>query len=200
MQNSLETTFAIHPIIRQRWSPRALTAEPISDEALGSLLEAARWAPSCYNEQPWRFLVAKRTDAPAFERLAGCLVEGNAWARQAAVLIMTVAKTSFDMNGAPNAHAWHDVGLAAENLTLQAEALGLSAHQMAGFDAAHAREALGIPEGFEPVTMIAVGHRGPAEGLPDKLAEMETAPRKRKPLEELAFGSRWDERPDWLAE
>lgn len=194
------TTFPVHALIAGRWSPRAFTDASITPEDLGSLLEAARWAPSCYNEQPWRFIVARKEDEAAFARLAACLVDANGWAKQAAALVVTVAKATFTMTGEANAHAWHDVGLAAENLTLQAEALGLATHQMGGFDAEKARTTLGIPDDFTAVAMIAVGHPGPADSLPEALAERERAPRERKPLADLAFQGAWNERPAWLAD
>ena len=192
MTKTSTTRFPIHSLLSERWSPRAFTDQNLTKEEVGSLLEAARWAPSCFNEQPWRFLVATRDDREGFERLGSCLMDGNAWAKEAAALIVTVARTTFERNDKPNRHAWHDVGLAAENLVLQAQALGLSTHQMAGFDADRAREVLGIPAGFEPVTMIAVGHRAEAETLPQGLAEREVAPRERRELGAIAFGSSWE--------
>lgn len=183
---------AEHPIeslIAERWSPRAFSERAVSREHLASLLEAARWAPSCFNEQPWRFVVAERTDQVAFERLASCLAETNrVWAARAPLLLLSVARTNFTRNDRPNRHAWHDVGLAVGNLLVQATALGLVAHQMAGFDAERARAQLSIPAGFEPVAMIALGHPGDPERLSDELRERELAPRTRKPLAELAFG------------
>lgn len=199
MDKSPDTRFPIHPLIAERWSPRAFADRALDDATLGSLLEAARWAPSCFNEQPWRFLVATRDDAEGFERLGSCLVEANGWAKSASVLMLSVARTTFERNDKENRHAWHDVGLAAENLVLQAQALGLATHQMAGFDAARAREVLGIPDGFEPVAMIAVGYRAEPESLPAKLAEREVAPRERRPLGAIAFGAGWETPLDGLA-
>ena len=200
MQKTGTTRYPIHELIAERWSPRAFTDEPVSAEALGSVLEAARWAPSCFNEQPWRFLVATRDDAEGFERLASFLMEGNAWARQAPVLILAVARTTFERNDSANRHALHDVGLAAQNLSLQAQALGLSTHQMAGFEADRAREVLGLPDGFEPVSMIALGHRAEPDSLPEALREREIAPRVRKELEDVVFDATWQGRPAWLKE
>jgi nitroreductase len=181
----------LHELIAGRWSPYGFARRELDAESLGSLLEAARWAPSSFNEQPWRFLVARRGDSEAFARLADCLVSGNAWAREAAVLMLSVASTSFARNGKPNRHALHDVGLATQNLVLQAHALGLSTHQMAGFDVERARTTLGIPEGHEPVTMIAVGH--PARPDDAGLRQREEAPRQRRDLAEIVFGAGWDE-------
>ena len=126
-----------------------------------------------------------------FTRLADCLMDGNAWAKNAAALVMTVARTTFERNDKPNRHAWHDVGLATMSLVVQAEALGLVSHQMAGFDPQAARTNLGIPEGFEPVAMIALGYPGAAAGLPEALREREAAPRARRELLTIVFGAGW---------
>lgn len=191
MKKTAQTSAPIHELLAERWSPRAFEERAVEPAALASLFEAARWAPSCFNEQPWRFFVAERADQAAFERLAGCLVEGNAWARQAPLLVISATSGTFAHNGKPNPHAWHDVGLAAMSLVVQAQALGLSVHQMAGFDAARARTVLELPSGFEPVTMLAIGYRGPAESLPEKLAQRELAARTRRPLAATVFGDRW---------
>lgn len=191
MDKTIETTFPVHELIARRWSPRAFAADPVSSATLGSLLEAARWAPSCFNEQPWTYLVATKDDAEAFERLASCLVDANGWAKAAPVLVLSVAQTSFARNGKPNRHALHDVGLATENLVLEAVSHGLVSHQMAGFDVERAREVTGLPQGHEPVAMIAIGHPGDPAALPAPLAERESAPRVRKELQQIAYGSRW---------
>jgi nitroreductase len=157
-----------------------------------SLLEAARWAASSYNEQPWHFIVATKEDPAEFERLLGCLVPGNAqWAKDAPVLMLSVAKLRYDADGTPNRHAFHDVGQATANLVLQATSLGLAAHQMGGLDAARAREEFSIPEGYEPVVAIAVGYPGDPDRLPDGLRARERAPRTRRELAEFVFAGRW---------
>jgi nitroreductase len=164
----------------------------VPDDALNRIFEAARWAASSYNEQPWRFIVAAKDDADEYERLLGCIVPGNAeWARRAPVLMLSVAKLAFDRGGAPNRHALHDAGQAAANLSLQAASLGLSVHQMGGFDAAKARAEFAIPEGFEPVAALAVGYPGDPESLPAGLRERERAPRTRRELSELVFAGEW---------
>jgi nitroreductase len=183
----------IHPLIAARWSPRAFEDREVPGSALNSVFEAARWAPSCFNEQPWNFIVARRQDGEEFERMLGCLVEGNrSWAKGAQVLMITVARMSFAHNGKPNRHAYHDLGLAVGTLSVQATELGLSLHQMAGFDADRAREVYGIPEGFEAVTAIALGYPGSPESLPDGLRDRETAPRERKPMASFVHAGRWD--------
>jgi len=183
----------IHPLLAARWSPRALDAgRPVPRESLRALLEAARWAPSCFNDQPWRFLVFDGSDEAALGAARDCLVEGNGWARSAPVLVLSVARETFQRNGKPNRHGQHDVGLATENLLLQAEALGLAAHPMAGFDSARARESFGIPAGFTPMAMIAVGFSAPEGSLSPEALEKEMAPRRRQPLGEVAFAGRWD--------
>jgi nitroreductase len=192
MEKPAPVTVPIHELLQRRWSPRAFADRPVEPEKLTSLFEAARWAPSCFNEQPWRFLLCTREHPADFRRLLGCLAEANAvWARQAPVLLLSVAKRDFSHNGKRNRHAVHDVGLAAENLVLQAVALGLCAHQMAGFDAAKARETFAIPEEFEPVAAIAVGYPGDPALLPAELQERERAPRARRPRSEILFEGQW---------
>lgn len=191
------TAFPIEPLLAQRWSPRAFAARPVTRATLGSLFEAARWAPSCYNEQPWRFVFAQKADEEAFARLGSCLVDANRWALAAPVLMLSVAKTTFTRNDKPNRHAWHDVGLAAENLVVQAQALGLAVHQMAGFDVAKAREVLAIPSGFEPVAMVALGYPGDPDQLSDELRQREQAPRTRNALDEMAFEAKFGSGADF---
>lgn len=190
----------VHPLFRDRWSTLAYADEPVEEETLASLLEAARWAASSFNEQPWSFLVARREDDESFQRMLSTLAEGNrAWAKDAPVLMVSLAKTAFDRDGRPNAHAWHDVGQAAAHLALEAAARDLSVHQMAGFDADRVRELYDVPEGVEPVAAIAVGHPGDPDDLPEDLRDRELSPRTRRPLEETVFGGRWGEPAEWLA-
>ncbi len=193
MEKPAETAFPIDALLADRWSPRAFADRSVSPEVLGGLLEAARWAPSCFNAQPWNWLVARREDAAGFERMGSVLMEGNAWAKHAPLLLMSVARSDFEHNGKPNRHAWHDVGLANMSLVIQAQSAGLVVHQMAGFDADAAKEVLGIPAGHEPVAMLAIGYAGEADQLDDALAERERAPRARKALTEITFGSAWGE-------
>ncbi|MCS6828688.1 MAG: nitroreductase family protein [Caldilinea sp.] len=186
------TDFPVHPLIRRRWSPRAFADRPVEPEKLLSLLEAARWAPSSGNGQPWHFLLGVRGTA-AHAALVDVLKESNAsWAAQAPVLMLTVAKMT-TASGRPNAHAFYDVGLAVMNLTLQATALDLYVHQMAGFYPDRARQRFAIPEGFEPVTAIAIGYLGDPEMLDEKNRERELGPRSRRPLSEFVFEGSWGE-------
>ena len=186
------TDHEIHDLLRRRWSPRAFADRPLDRATILSLLEAARWAPSCFNEQPWNFVIAWRADAESFARVLQCLVEGNqAWAKRAAVLMITVAKLTFDRNTKPNRHAFHDVGLAMENLVIQATAMGVAVHQMGGFSVEKARDALGIPEGYEPVAAVAVGYPGSPDALDEPQRGSERAPRSRRVMSAFAFGGTW---------
>jgi nitroreductase len=192
MEKPADAQYPILDLLRRRWSPRAFADRLVEPEKLRGLLEAARWAPSSYNEQPWSFLVATKDDPENFQRLLSCLVEGNqAWAQFAPVLMISIARLNFAQNGQPNRHAFHDVGLAAENLVIQAMALDLMVHQMAGFYPDKAREVFRIPPGYEPVAAIAVGYPGEPDRLPEKLRQRELAPRTRKMLREFVFGGEW---------
>jgi nitroreductase len=192
MQKAAETEFPVHDLIRLRWSPRAFSDRPVEPEKLRSLLEAARWAPSSFNEQPWAYLLATREDPKEFARLLSVLMEGNiVWTQRAPVLMLSVAKLNFERNDRPNRHAFHDVGLATANLITQATAMGLYVHQMAGFHVEKARELFAIPKGWEPVAAIALGYPGEPDSLPGSLRDRELAPRTRKPLKEFVFAGRW---------
>ncbi|HEY3175254.1 MAG TPA: nitroreductase family protein [Candidatus Polarisedimenticolia bacterium] len=181
----------INALIAGRWSSRSFSDARIEIEKIASVFEAARWAPSCFNEQPWRYVFATREDPEAFGRLASWLVEGNAWARSAWLLALSVAKLAFERNGKPNPHAWHDVGAASENMFLQAAELGLHMHEMAGFDRQRARESLGLDANHDPVAMIAIGYPGDPAAMPEALRLREEAPRARIPVESFAFRGGW---------
>jgi nitroreductase len=192
MEKPADTTYPIEELLKRRWSPRAFAARPVEPEKLQSLWEAARWAASTANQQPWYFIVAQKDDAAEYARLLSCLRENNQqWASQAPVLMISVAKLTFDANGQPNRHAFHDVGLAVANMILQATALGLGVHQMAGFSPERVRELYGVPEGFEPVAGIVLGYPGDPATLPEDLRNRELAPRTRKPLEAFVFEGAW---------
>ena len=192
MEKLAVTHYPIHELLRRRWSPRAFSSRPVKPDTLRSLLEAARWAPSSYNEQPWSFIVATKEDEAEYARLLSCLVEGNIqWAQHAPVLMVSVAKLHFDENGERNRHALHDVGQAVANLIVQATALGLVVHQMAGILPEKVRALYGVPEQYEPVAGIALGYPGDPQSLTEGLRQRELAPRERKPLTEFVFSGRW---------
>jgi nitroreductase len=186
-----QTQYPVHEFIRSRWSPRAFADHPVEPDKLLSLLEAARWAPSSYNYQPWSFIVATKENPTEYNRLLSTLVEFNqSWAKNAPVLIIAVAQTTTN-DGKTNRHAFHDVGLAIENLVFQATALGLHVHQIAGFNVDIARKEYQIPEGYEPATALTVGYIGDPQSLADGLRERELAARVRKPLKEFVFTGKW---------
>jgi nitroreductase len=189
----------LHPLLQERWSPRAFDARPVEEAKLRSILEAARWSASGGNGQPWHFIVATQAQPEEYARLASCLNPGNAeWATQAPVLMLSVAKM-ITSSGRPNRHAFYDVGLAVQNLTVQATVLDLSVHQMAGFVVEDARLLYSIPEEYEPVTMLAIGYLGDPDTLPEQRRAQELSPRTRKPLAEFVFGETWG-RPSSLVE
>jgi len=182
----------LEEIIRKRWSPRSFADKPVSSADLVKIFTAAAWAASSSNEQPWRFLVGQKGDE-TYQRILSSLVEFNqAWAKSAPVLILSVAKRAFTQSGEPNAFALHDTGAASATLSLQATALGLHTHGMAGVDRDKARTIFAIPEDFEVGAAWALGYLGDPEVLTGKMKAMETAPRSRKPLAEFVF-SAWDQ-------
>jgi nitroreductase len=192
LQKPAETSALIHDLIRHRWSPRAFDSRSVELEKLRSLFEAARWAASSYNAQPWFFIVATKDDPENFKKILDCFVEFNqGWAKSAPVIALSVARMKFEHNGTQNNHAFHDVGQAAANLALQATALGLQIHQMAGILPEKAREIFGIPDGYDAVAGFAIGYPGDPAALPDKLREQEHAPRSRKPLDSFVFTGKW---------
>jgi nitroreductase len=194
LQKQADTDGSVHELIRNRWSPRAFSSRPVSNEDLRSLLEAARWAASSYNEQPWRFFIAQKSDDAAHARFLDVLVPANrAWASSAPVLIIMAAKRTFTHNGAANYYGLHDAGQALAYLMLEATALGLHAHAMAGFDHDKARKEIGIPDDYDIGAAIAIGYLGDPDQLPEQVRKLEVAKRQRKPLAEIAFGSRWNE-------
>jgi|GEM_PF-32178 len=190
-----QTDCAINELMRRRWSPRVFEeGRAVEKEKLLTMLEAARWAPSCFNDQPRNFLVFDGSDQVALEKARECLSAGNAWARKSPVLMISVARESFEHNGKPNRWGQHDTGLATENLLLEAVELGLAAHPMGGFDEDRVRVEFGVPEGFTPMAMIAIGYpyRGRLEEVDEKLRGKELAPRERKPIGEIAFAGTWN--------
>ncbi|MFO0705810.1 MAG: nitroreductase family protein [Nitrospira sp.] len=193
MEKPAQTEVPIHELLARRWSPRAFDERPVEPAKIASLFEAARWAPSSSNEQPWRFVIATKKNPAAYDRLLACVLEGNRkWAFRAPVLILSVARLNFEGEDKPNRHALHDTGLALENLLLQATALGLVAHPMAGFDLDKARADLHIPPEFEPMAMVAVGYPGDLTLLPEYLQQRELKPRERTPVTEFVYADLWD--------
>ncbi len=195
MQKPAITATPIDDLLAARWSPRAYDAtKAVTQQQILSMLEAARWAPSCFGDQPWRYVVCDKTTNPqAWQHAYDCLVPGNqAWAVNAPVLILICADTLFSHNQKPNRWASYDTGAATENVCLQAASLGLAAHQMGGFDGAKAREVFNIPAQVEMMAMVSVGYMAEAETLPDELREREQAARTRRPLGELFFNGVWD--------
>ena len=181
----------VDDLIRRRWSPRTYADKEIPAAELKKLFEAARWAASSSNEQPWRFLVGRRGDE-TYQKIFNALVEFNqSWAKSAPVLVLSVAKNVFTNNGKPNAYGMHDTGAASATLALQATAIGLHTHSMAGFDREQARASFAIPADYEIGAVTAIGYLGDPASLPEHLKKMEVSPRQRKPVEEFVF-SAWE--------
>jgi nitroreductase len=186
------TDHPIHQLLTQRWSPYGFDQRPVAEADLRSLFEAARWAPSSYNEQPWSFLVATRDDPQEFGRLLSCLVEANqAWAKAAPVLALGVVSLKFARNNEDNRAAVHDLGLAAGSLVVEATARGLFVHQMVGILPDKAREVFQIPEHSEAWTAMAIGYKADPSKLPEALKERDLGPRQRKPLNQFVFTGKW---------
>jgi nitroreductase len=186
-----EIEHSVLDVIRHRWSPVIYSPETVEPEKLLSVLEAARWAPSSFNEQPWSFLVARKEEPEEFARMLSSLVPGNAaWAEHVPVLILSVAKRQFEHNHLANRHAFHDTGIATGFLMLQAAALGLAAHGMAGFDAEKARQLYEIPESHEAVAAIALGYPGDDREAPEALRKRNVR-RSRRTLDQFVFAGRW---------
>lgn len=178
-----------HPItdlIANRWSPIAYNDKPVEEEKVNTLLEAARWAPSSFNEQPWSYVVGRKGDE-VHARLSECLAEGNSWAKEAAVLMLSVAKTFFEHKHKPNRHYMHDTGAASVLMAIQATDMDLVLHQMAGYDLDKARASFNISEDYEPAAMIAIGYPGDAESLPDDMKERQQSPRSRKSFADMIW-------------
>jgi nitroreductase len=189
------TDHHIHGLISSRWSPRALDPDrPVEREKLESILEAARWAPSCFNDQPWNFLVFTAENPDALEKARECLSEGNAWARKAPVLIFSVTRKNFTYNGKPNRFAEHDQGMASVLAALEAVNRGLGFHQMAGFSRKKLAEHFPIPEDHEVMAAVAVGYPGKIADLPPDKRESETAPRERRPQTAFVHYNGWQSR------
>ncbi|MCH8183317.1 MAG: nitroreductase family protein [Proteobacteria bacterium] len=193
LKKPADANHPIHDLIRNRWSPRAFTGKPVAKATLLTVLEAARWSASSNNGQPWAFILATREDAAEHQRIVDCLMPGNqGWAKNAPVLLLTFVRGEWETEARPNRTAQHDVGLAAANLCLQAEAEGLVTHQMAGIDTGKIRETYDVPAVYEPMSAIAIGYQGETEDLDDEtMREREVAPRVRKALPEFVFSGKF---------
>jgi nitroreductase len=186
------TDHAVNELIAARWSPYCFADRPVARAELTSLFEAARWAPSSYNEQPWSYIVAMREEPAEFARLLSCLVEGNqAWAKNAPVLALGCTSLQFARNNQPNAAALHDLGLASGSLVLEATARGLCVHQMIGILPDRAREVYQIPQGVQPLTGLAIGYAGDPAAAPENLRPRDQSRRPRKPIAAFVFGGKW---------
>jgi nitroreductase len=200
MHKPAPSDFPVHQLIIDRWSPRAFSERPVPPDVLRSLFEAARWAPSSSNEQPWAYIVGTREDHENFAKMLSVLIEFNAgWAKNAPVLALAVAELNFAKNNAPNRNAQYDTGAATALLSVEATARGLAVHQMAGFDPAKAREVFAIPAGWEAIAAIAIGYPGDPNSLPQPLKDRELAPRTRKPLSEFVMAGHWGHTASFVA-
>ena len=188
---------AIQPLIAERWSPYAFSERAVSEDDLRSLFEAARWAASSYNEQPWRYIVAVKSNAAEFARLLSCLVDGNqVWAKAAPVLAVGCVSKNLAMTGKPNDAAEHDLGLASGTLTFEGTARGLSVHQMIGILPDKVRELYRVPDDYRPLTGLAIGYAADPSVLPENIRGRDLAKRTRRPLSEFVFGGQWGKASD----
>ena len=193
--------YPIQALLTRRWSPYGFADRDIAIDDLRALFEAARWAPSSYNEQPWRFIIARRSDRQAFQRLLNCLWDANqAWARHAPVLALGIVKRELTQTGAANAAAEHDLGLAVANLSLEATARGLSVHQMIGIDPDRVRNSFAVPEDYKPLTALALGYAGEPPELALEVLQRDRSALSRKPLAEIVFAGAWEQPAELAAD
>ncbi|MGB1287603.1 MAG: nitroreductase family protein [Aggregatilineales bacterium] len=197
MEKLAPVTYAVHELIQKRWSPRAFSNRSIERDKLLSILEAGRWAASSNNRQPWRFIIAERSQPDQFETMLACLREGNQeWAKEAPVLMLAVAQTQYERNNELhiNRHAGHDTGMALAHMVIQATSLDIYAHMMGGFYPDTARDLYQIPATYEPMTMVAMGYYGDPAQLPDSRREQEgNTNRERKALSDMIFEGSWSQ-------
>jgi nitroreductase len=199
MYKRAPSDFPVHNLVSERWSPRAFDDKAIAPEVLASLFEAARWAPSSSNEQPWAYIVATKDDQENFAKLVSVLVPANTvWASKVPVLALAVAELTFAKSGTPNRNAQYDVGAASAWLTVEATSRGLFVHQMAGYDADRARQVFEIPAGWEPLAAMAMGYPGDADSLPQPLRDRENAPRTRKPISTFVMSGVWGQKAPFI--
>jgi nitroreductase len=199
MHKRAPTDFPVHDFIAERWSPRAFSDKPVAPDVLQSLFEAARWAPSSSNEQPWAYMAATKDDAENFAKLVSALLPSNVtWAQHAPVLALAVAELAFAKSGTPNRNAQYDVGAASAWLTVEATSRGLFVHQMGGYDHDKARQVFQIPAGWEPIAAMAIGYPGDPDSLPQPLRDREVAPRTRKPISQFVMSGSWQNKATFL--
>ena len=189
------TSVPINELAARRWSTRAFDASRgVSPSQVAALIEAARWAPSCYGAEPWRFMMWDRAKDPAgWQQVYDCLSDNNRkWCKNVPLFFLACAASSFEHNGKPNRWAQYDTGMAALALSLEAVAQGLAAHQMGGFDIPKLRAAAGVPDDFMPMALIAVGHPAAPEVIDDgEILQKELKARGRKPVAERFYGGSW---------
>ena len=188
------TSAPIHDVLSWRWSGRAYDpARPVAQQDIVALLEAARWSPSCFGDQPWRYIICdKSVDPAAWHRAYACLGEGNqGWAKNASVLLLSIADSIMSRNGKPNRWGQYDTGAATMSLCVQATALGLMVHQMGGFDVEAARKTFSIPAQYMPMAMMTIGYQLPEADITGEIREREFAPRARNPLQQNFFAGDW---------
>jgi nitroreductase len=191
-EKSAFTNHPIHELLAERWSPYAFQDRLVSEADLCSLFEAARWAASSYNEQPWSYIVSTKEIPELFQQLLSCLVDANqVWAKDAPVLALGIVSHKFTRNQENNRAAIHDLGLATSNLVVEATAREICVHQMIGILPDKARELFEIPEGYEAWTAMAIGYQGDPMTLPDAIKERDLMPRQRKPLNQFVFSGKW---------
>lgn len=185
MERVRRSELPLHPVLNERYSPRSFSDRPVTDPELELVLEAARWAPSSMNEQPWRFLVTRQGGEGHTELLSALNHSNRVWADKAPVLILTMVHRTLARNGQENFHARHDLGFAVAQLTAQATALGMGLHQLGGFQAPVARAAFSVPDEFDLVSVLALGFPGEVDRLPMELREREARKTPRRSLIEL---------------
>lgn len=174
-----------------RWSPRAFSSNPVETKKIFSLIEAARWAPSAFNEQPWRFIIGQKGD-DTYDKIFGTLVEWNQkWSKNAPVLILNLAKKTFTHNNTQNVTFKYDLGQAVGFMSLEAVNLGLVSHQMTGFDASKAANLFEVPDDFQVVSVMAVGYQGETDELPEEFAKIEIKPRERNTFDSICFSEKF---------
>jgi len=192
MKKQANTQFPINNLLEKRWSPRAFSDKAVEEDKLKKVFEAARWSASCFNEQPWRFIIGVKDKDNTYDNIFNTLVVGNQiWCKFAPVLVLLAAKKNFTYNGKPNNWSTYDLGQAAAYISVQATAEGLHVHQMAGFNQSKVRVMFSVPEDFEIITAMAIGYIGDPEILPDELKKSELAERKRNQMNSQLFSVKW---------